>query len=186
AVGKVREMESRYLARPFPGGTGIAHTRWATHGVPSEDNAHPHVAGRATVVHNGIIENHETLRAELKAVGREFTSDTDTEVIAHLVDTHLEQGLDLHAAVRAALARLEGAYAIAVMDSQSPDRVVGARRGSPLVVGVGIGEHFLASDVQALIQVTRKVAYLDEGDVVEIRRDGWQVHDADGHPVARE
>ncbi|HET7299888.1 MAG TPA: glutamine--fructose-6-phosphate aminotransferase, partial [Oleiagrimonas sp.] len=134
AVGKVREMEERYLARPLPGGTGIAHTRWATHGAPSEDNAHPHVAGRVTVVHNGIIENHESLREELRALGCRFVSQTDTEVIAHLVDTHLGQGMDFHAAVCAALARLEGAYAIAVMDSQSPGRVIGARRGSPLVV----------------------------------------------------
>ncbi len=185
AVGKVREMEARYRERPFPGGTGIAHTRWATHGAPSEDNAHPHVAGRATVVHNGIIENHESLRAELKAAGRTFASETDTEVIAHLVDAHLAQGMDLAGAVRAALARLEGAYAIAVMDSREPDRVMGARRGSPLVVGVGIGEHFLASDVQALIQVTRKVAYLEEGDMVEIRRDGWQAWDAQNRPATR-
>lgn len=186
AAGKVREMEALYLARPFPGGTGIAHTRWATHGAPTQGNAHPHVAGRVTVVHNGIIENHESLRAELKAAGREFLSDTDTEVIAHLVDAHIEQGMELREAVQAALARLEGAYAIAVMDSQAPDRIVGARRGSPLVVGVGIGEHFLASDVQALIQVTRKVAYLDEGDVVEIHRDGWQAWNADGEPVERD
>ena len=186
AVGKVREMEARYLERPLPGGTGIAHTRWATHGIPSEDNAHPHVAGRATVVHNGIIENHEALRAQLQAAGRRFDSQTDTEVIAHLVDEGLQRGLDLRAAVQAALARLEGAYAIAVMDSQAPESVIGARRGSPLVVGVGIGEHFLASDVQALIQVTRKVAYLDEGDMVEIRRDGWQAFDAAGRPVTRE
>lgn len=185
AVGKVREMETRYLQRPLPGTTGIAHTRWATHGVPSEDNAHPHVVGRVTVVHNGIIENHEALRAELRDAGREFVSQTDTEVIAHLVDAHLARGMELHEAVRAALVRLDGAYAIAVMDSQTPDRVIGARRGSPLVVGVGIGEHFLASDVQALIQVTRKVAYLEEGDVVEIRRDGWQVHDAAGRSVER-
>ncbi|HEX7341265.1 MAG TPA: glutamine--fructose-6-phosphate transaminase (isomerizing) [Rhodanobacteraceae bacterium] len=185
AVGKVREMEARYLAHPFPGGTGIAHTRWATHGAPTEDNAHPHAAGRAVVVHNGIIENHEPLRAELEAEGRRFTSETDTEVIAHLVDRELAAGKSLREAVRATLTRLHGAYAIAVMDTASPDSLMGARRGSPLVLGVGIGEHFLASDVQALVQVTRQVVYLDEGDVAEIRRDGWQVWDGQGQPVDR-
>ncbi|NII12381.1 glutamine--fructose-6-phosphate transaminase (isomerizing) [Oleiagrimonas sp. C23AA] len=185
ATGKVRELETRYLDAPFAGGTGIAHTRWATHGAPNEANAHPHVAGRAVVVHNGIIENHADLRDALKATGRRFDSDTDTEVIAHLVDAALQQGLPLREAVRQSVARLHGAYAIAVLDSADPGVVVGARRGSPLVVGVGIGEHFLASDVQALIQVTRQVIYLEENDLVEIRRESVQVFGLDGEPLER-
>jgi len=186
AKGKVRELEQRYLADPLPGSTGIAHTRWATHGVPSESNAHPHQAGRVTVVHNGIIENHAALRRELQAAGRVFESETDTEVIAHLVDAELDRGADLRAATLRTIARLEGAYAIAVMDRDEPGRIIGARLGSPLVVGVGIGEHFLGSDVQALIQVTRRAAYLEEGDVAEIRRDGFSVFDRSGAPVQRD
>jgi glucosamine--fructose-6-phosphate aminotransferase (isomerizing) len=185
AKGKVRKLEERYLAAPFPGNTGIAHTRWATHGVPSEANAHPHQAGRVTLVHNGIIENHTGLREKFLREGRTFQSDTDTEVIAHLIDSLLEQGKDLREAVLEAVRQLEGAYAIAVIDSQSPGRVIGARLGCPLVVGVGIGEHFLASDVQALVQVTRKVIYLEEGDVVEITRDDACVFDLEGTPVQR-
>jgi len=185
AKGKVREVEALYLAGPFAGGTGIAHTRWATHGVPSEDNAHPHAAGRAVVVHNGIIENHAELRAELEKAGRSFTSETDSEVIAHLIDVALENGADLREAVCEAVGRLKGAYAIAVLDTDDPGTVVGARRGSPLVAGIGIGEHFLASDVQALIQVTRKVVYLEEGDLVRITRDGMEVFDLEGRPLER-
>ncbi len=180
AKGKVREVESLYRADPFPGGTGIAHTRWATHGVPSEGNAHPHAAGRAVVVHNGIIENHEALRAELQGEGRRFSSDTDSEVIAHLVDRALQQGASLRDAVCQAVDKLSGAYAIAVLDTDTPDTIIGARRGSPLVVGIGIGEHFLASDVQALIQVTRKVVYLEEGDLVEIARERLDIFDLEG------
>ena len=170
AKGKVREMESLYLADPFPGGTGIAHTRWATHGVPSEINAHPQAAGRVAVVHNGIIENHAALRTELQARGRVFTSETDTEVIAHLIDDLIGQGHGLREAVLAAARRLEGAYAIAVISQSEPDRVVGARRGAPLVIGLGIGENFLGSDVQALIKVTNRVIYLEEDDIAEISR----------------
>ncbi|GAP66320.1 glucosamine--fructose-6-phosphateaminotransferase, isomerizing [Mizugakiibacter sediminis] len=185
AKGKVRELEERYRLNPFAGGTGIAHTRWATHGAPSEENAHPHVAGTVAVVHNGIIENHAELRAELQAKGRTFTSETDTEVIAHLIDEAMRGGLGLRDAALTALRRLEGAYAIAAVSLTEPGHVVGARRGSPLVVGIGIGEHFLGSDVQALIKVTNRVVYLDEGDVVEIERDRYQVYTADGRPVER-
>ena len=185
AKGKVRQVEGLYEADPFAGGTGIAHTRWATHGVPSEGNAHPHAAGRAVVVHNGIIENHEVLRARLEKAGRRFTSETDSEVIAHLIDQALQDGADLREAVCEAVGQLKGAYAIAVLDTEAPGSVVGARRGSPLVVGIGIGEHFLASDVQALIQVTRKVVYLEEGDLVRITRDGMQVFDLEGRPLER-
>jgi glucosamine--fructose-6-phosphate aminotransferase (isomerizing) len=185
AKGKVREMESLYLAHPFPGGTGIAHTRWATHGVPNEVNAHPHMIGRVTIVHNGIIENYAQLRTDLHAKGYVFASETDTEVMAALIDRYLSQGMKLREAVLATVRELEGAYAIAVIDRNEPGRVVGARRGAPLLVGVGIGENFLGSDAQALVQVTNKIIYLEEGDVVEISREGAQVYTLDGKPVER-
>ncbi|OOG55530.1 glutamine--fructose-6-phosphate transaminase (isomerizing) [Rhodanobacter sp. C03] len=185
AKGKVREMEALYLADPLPGGTGIAHTRWATHGVPSEANAHPHVAGRVAIVHNGIIENYVSLRAELQAGGHVFTSETDTEVMAALIDRRMNQGMGLREAVLVTVRELEGAYAIAVISHDEPGRVVGARRGAPLLVGLGIGENFLGSDAQALIQVTNKMVYLDEGDVVEISRESMQIYTLDGHPVER-
>ncbi|MEO7050704.1 MAG: glutamine--fructose-6-phosphate transaminase (isomerizing) [Rhodanobacter sp.] len=185
AKGKVREMEALYLADPFPGGTGIAHTRWATHGVPSEANAHPHVAGRVAIVHNGIIENYARLRAELQAGGHVFTSETDTEVMAALIDQRYLPGVSLREAVLATVRELEGAYAIAVISCDEPDRVIGARRGAPLLVGLGIGENFLGSDAQALIQVTNKMLYLDENDVVEITRDRVQVYGLDGAEVER-
>jgi glucosamine--fructose-6-phosphate aminotransferase (isomerizing) len=185
AKGKVREMEALYQANPFPGGTGIAHTRWATHGVPNEANAHPHVAGRVALVHNGIIENYVPLRAELQKNGHVFTSETDTEVIAALVDHNISKGMNLRDAVLATVRGLEGAYAIAVISRDEPGRVVGARRGAPLLIGVGIGENFLGSDAQALIQVTNKIIYLDEDDVVEITRDSLQIYTLDGKPVER-
>src|SRR5690606_27197128 len=157
SAGKVRELESIYQASPVAGSTGIAHTRWATHGVPNTENAHPHVSGdNVAVVHNGIIENHAELRAELAARGYRFDSDTDTEVIAHLVDDALRGGASLREAVLAATRRLHGAYAIAVMNLAQPGHVVGARRGSPLLVGIGENEHFLGSDVQALIRETSR------------------------------
>ena len=185
AKGKVREMEALYLADPFPGGCGIAHTRWATHGVPNTANAHPHVAGRVALVHNGIIENYASLRAELQARGHVFTSDTDTEVMAALIDERIGGGLGLREAVLATVRELEGAYAIAVISRDEPGRVVGARRGAPLLVGLGIGENFLGSDAQALIQVTNRMLYLDEDDVVEISRDSVQIFGLDGAPVTR-
>ena len=185
AKGKVREMEALYLADPFPGGTGIAHTRWATHGVPSEANAHPHIAGRVALVHNGIIENYISLRAELQTRGHVFTSETDTEVMAALIEERIAQGMTLREGVLAIVRELEGAYAIAVISRDEPGHVVGARRGAPLLVGVGIGENFLGSDAQALIQVTNKMMYLDEDDVVEITRDSVQVFGLDGAPVER-
>ena len=185
-VGKVRELEARLDSSPLSGMTGIAHTRWATHGVPNEVNAHPHTsADSVSVVHNGIIENHVVLREELKGLGYRFDSDTDTEVIAHLVHYHAGQGMHLRAAVQATIARLHGAFAIAVMSRDEPGHVVGARRGSPLVVGIGIGENFLGSDVQALIKVTNQFSYLEEGDVVEITRNTIAVHDVRGNPVER-
>jgi glutamine---fructose-6-phosphate transaminase (isomerizing) len=167
------------------GTTGVAHTRWATHGAPSTENAHPILSrGEIAVVHNGIIENHEELRAELQSRGYRFESQTDTEVIAHLVHS-LHQG-DLLEAVRRAAARLQGAYAIAVLSKKDPDTVVGARAGSPLVVGVGEGEHFLASDALALAGVTDRIAYLEEGDVAAIGLDGWRVLDREGRAASRE
>jgi glucosamine--fructose-6-phosphate aminotransferase (isomerizing) len=185
AKGKVREMESQYLAHPFPGGTGIAHTRWATHGVPNEANAHPHMAGSVALVHNGIIENYASLRADLQARGHVFTSETDTEVMAALINEHVESGQSLREAVLATVRELEGAYAIAVISSKEPGRVIGARHGAPLLVGVGIGEHFLGSDAQALIQVTNKIIYLDEDDVAEITRDSVDIFGIDGRRVER-
>src|SRR5579859_902810 len=185
AKGKVREMEALYLANPFPGGTGIAHTRWATHGVPNEANAHPHMAGRVALVHNGIIENYASLRADLQSRGHVFTSETDTEVMAALINEHVESGMSLREAVLATVRELEGAYAIAVISSKEPGRVVGARHGAPLLIGVGIGEHFLGSDAQELIQVTNKIIYLEEHDVVEITRDHVSIFGRDGKPVDR-
>jgi len=184
--GKVRELETLYRSQPVAGHTGIAHTRWATHGVPNELNAHPHVSREAVaVVHNGIIENHAELREELARDGYRFDSQTDTEVIAHLIHHRMSHGDTLREAVIAATQRLHGAYAIAAISREEPGHVVGARRGSPLCVGIGIGEHFLGSDVQALIQVTHRIVYLEEGDVVEIRRETMQVYDSDGNAVMR-
>src|SRR3954470_1142255 len=186
AAGKVRELESLYASAPIAGFTGIAHTRWATHGVPNTVNAHPHVSDdRVAVVHNGIIENHAELREELKAHGYKFDSDTDTEVIAHLVHQAMDEGADLLRAVIRTTQRLHGAYAIAVMSRDAPGHVVGARRGSPLVAGIGEGEYFLGSDVQALIRETSHFTYLEEGDVAEITRDGIRIYTADGTPVER-
>ncbi|HJR09984.1 MAG TPA: glutamine--fructose-6-phosphate transaminase (isomerizing) [Rhodanobacteraceae bacterium] len=186
APGKVSGLDALWQASPTHGRTGIAHTRWATHGAPNEANAHPHVSrDTVAVVHNGIIENHAELREELKAAGYSFTSDTDTEVIAHLVHRLVAGGKSLREAVGDATRRLRGAYAIAVLHREHPGHVVGARRGSPLCVGVGIGEHFLGSDVQALIQVTNRIVYLEEGDVVEITQDALTIVAADGSPATR-
>ena len=185
-AGKVRELEALLAREPLSGHTGIAHTRWATHGVPNTTNAHPHTSGDVVaVVHNGIIENHDELREELRAEGFQFDSDTDSEVIAHLVHAGLRRNLDLRAAVLAALQRLRGAYAIAVVSSRDPGRVVGARQGSPLVVGLGDRENFLASAVQAVIRITRRFIFLEEGDVADIGHDRVQVFDAGGEPVER-
>jgi glucosamine--fructose-6-phosphate aminotransferase (isomerizing) len=186
APGKVAELDALWHASSLHGRTGIAHTRWATHGAPNEANAHPHLSrDTVAVVHNGIIENHAELRAELQQAGYAFTSDTDTEVIAHLVHKLVADGKPLREAVGEATRRLRGAYAIAVLHREHPGHVVGARRGSPLCVGVGIGEHFLGSDVQALIQVTNRIVYLEEGDVVEITPDSLAIQAADGSQVTR-
>ncbi|MGA7593764.1 MAG: glutamine--fructose-6-phosphate transaminase (isomerizing) [Gallionella sp.] len=185
SIGRVADLAGR--CANISGLIGIAHTRWATHGVPSERNAHPHISkNHVAVVHNGIIENYEALRIRLGAEGYEFTSDTDTEVIAHLINSHYARGNSLLSATQAALAELVGAYAIGVIAADNPDRLVCARRGSPLLLGIGIEEHFIASDVSALLPVTRKFVYLEEGDVVEISRNGYQIYDAETRRVDRE
>ncbi|MDR5903954.1 glutamine--fructose-6-phosphate transaminase (isomerizing) [Franzmannia qiaohouensis] len=188
AVGKVAALAERLEQSALPGRVGIAHTRWATHGKPSVSNAHPHQsAGRLAVVHNGIIENFEALKADLQASGYVFESETDTEVIAHLLDRESAAQGDLLAAVQRVLARLAGAYALGVMHAAEPDVVIGARKGSPLVVGVGIEEAFLASDPLALLQVTDRFIYLEEGDVVRLSRGGViEIVDAEGRSVERE
>ncbi|MBX9609172.1 MAG: glutamine--fructose-6-phosphate transaminase (isomerizing) [Gammaproteobacteria bacterium] len=185
-AGKVRVLEEALQGEPHAGGLGIAHTRWATHGVPSIRNAHPHVC-RETValVHNGIIENHERLRAELTAAGHTFTSDTDTEVVVNRIYDYLQDGDDLLAAVRRTTADLEGAYALGVLSTTCTDRLVVARRGSPLVIGLGIGENFVASDVFALLPVTQRFIFLEEGDVAEITREQVRIFDLEGRPVTR-
>ena len=184
--GKVCELEKAQSLRPHLGCTGIAHTRWATHGEPSGVNAHPHISGqRVAVVHNGIIENHAVLRRELLAQGYEFTSATDTEVVVHLLHRALDAGKSLLVAMQETVSQLEGAYALAAVDVAHPDQVVAARKGSPLVVGVGIGENFLASDQLALRQVTDRFIFLEEGDLVEISPSTMQIFDASGSPVER-
>ena len=185
SVGRVAALAADCAAQQVHGHLGIAHTRWATHGAPSEANAHPHVSGSLAVVHNGIIENHEALRSRLKAAGFVFTSETDTEVIAHLIALHYRQARDLLAATRAAVAELEGAYAIGVVSEEAPHRLVCARRGSPLLIGLGIEENFIASDVSALLPVTQRVMYLEEGDVADIGLLGVTVYDASGNQADR-
>ncbi|TBU92115.1 glutamine--fructose-6-phosphate transaminase (isomerizing) [Phytopseudomonas dryadis] len=186
-VGKVSELESALASEPLPGRLGIAHTRWATHGVPTENNAHPHFSGdQLAVVHNGIIENHGPLRERLQGLGYTFSSDTDTEVIVHLLDHTLKSHSDLADALKVVVKQLQGAYGLAVISARQPDRLFAARSGSPLVVGLGLGENFLASDQLALRQVTDRFMYLEEGDIAEIRRDSVQIWDADGHVVQRE
>ena len=185
--GKVAELEQALAGEPLMGRLGIAHTRWATHGAPSERNAHPHFSGSdLAVVHNGIIENYEALREQLKGLGYVFTSDTDTEVIAHLLNHKLKDQSDLTEALKATVKELHGAYGLAVISAKQPDRLVAARSGSPLVIGLGLGENFLASDQLALRQVTDRFMYLEEGDIAEIRRDSVQIWDVNGKSVQRE
>ncbi|HCV39769.1 glutamine--fructose-6-phosphate transaminase (isomerizing) [Pseudomonas vlassakiae] len=186
-IGKVAELQAAVAAEPLNGQLGIAHTRWATHGAPTEGNAHPHFSGNeVAVVHNGIIENHEELREELKGLGYVFSSQTDTEVIVHLIHHTLKTLPDLADALKAAVKRLHGAYGLALISVAQPDRLVAARSGSPLVIGLGHGENFLASDQLALRQVTDRFMYLEEGDIAEIRRDQVRIWDQTGEPVQRE
>ncbi|WP_166362216.1 glutamine--fructose-6-phosphate transaminase (isomerizing) [Pseudomonas akapageensis] len=186
-IGKVSELEAAVAAEPIAGQLGIAHTRWATHGAPSEHNAHPHFSGNdVAVVHNGIIENHEELRERLKGLGYVFSSETDTEVIVHLLHHTLKTQPDLAQALKLAVKELHGAYGLAVISLAQPDRLLAARSGSPLVIGLGHGENFLASDQLALRQVTDRFMYLEEGDIAEIRRDEVNIWDVNGKPVVRE
>jgi glutamine---fructose-6-phosphate transaminase (isomerizing) len=185
ASGKLRNLARELAAAPLPGTIGIAHTRWATHGGPTTSNAHPHATDHVAVVHNGIIENFKALRDELIARGRVFTSETDTEVVAHLVSERVEAGDAPEAAVRAVLPRLHGAFALAILFREHPDLLIGARLGSPLVVGHGEGETYLGSDALALAPLTQRIAYLEEGDWVVCTRDGVQVYDVANQPVER-
>ncbi len=185
-TGKVAELAGAYQNAPVKGMVGIAHTRWATHGKPSENNAHPHICrNKVAVVHNGIIENHEVLRAEQKANGFVFTSDTDTEVIVHQVYHHLDDGTSLLQAVRRTCSDMQGAFALGVISTSEPDRLIAARRGSPLVIGIGIGEYFIASDVAALLPVTQRFMFLEEGDIADLTSDGIAIYNEAGEPVER-
>ena len=185
-LGKVKALDEAVAIKPLIGGTGIAHTRWATHGEPSEANAHPHTSGNFAVVHNGIIENHEELRELLKSRGYVFNSQTDTEVIAHLVEWEMRTASNLLEAVQKTVKQLTGAYGMVVLDREHPEHLVAARSGSPLVIGLGIGENFLASDQLALLSVTRRFIYLEEGDIAEITRRTVDIYDTNGQKVERE
>jgi glucosamine--fructose-6-phosphate aminotransferase (isomerizing) len=186
ALGKVAELQAVLDVDPVEGRTGIAHTRWATHGAPSKANAHPHISGPdIAIVHNGIIENHEALRADLISAGYEFTSQTDTEVIAHRIHHHLKSSDDFEQAVRKTVDELEGAYALVAMSKNEPGKLILAREGCPVVIGIGIGENFVASDVAALLPVTRKFMFLEEGDVAVITREAVTVTDINGNAVER-
>jgi glucosamine--fructose-6-phosphate aminotransferase (isomerizing) len=190
AEGRLANLVTVLASDPAPGNVGIAHTRWATHGAPTASNAHPHATGEVAIVHNGIIENYKDLRAELAAKGRGFESETDTEIVAHLISAEVEAGADPVAAVRAVLPRLRGAFALAIAFRRHPDLLIGARLGSPLVVGYGTGvqdgEMYLGSDALALAPLTQRIAYLEEGDWVVIRRGSAEIFDGDGNPVTRE
>ncbi len=185
SLGKVAELEEKVKANPLPGSLGIAHTRWATHGKPSEKNAHPHVSGTVALVHNGIIENYSVLKEQLVGQGYQFESDTDTEVMAHMIHRFRSQGCDLLTAVQKTVGELRGAYGTAVIDSSEPGVMVAARCGSPLVIGLGIGENFLASDQLALLPVTHRFIFLEEGDVARITRRSVEIYDAAGNRVER-
>ena len=186
-VGKVSYLEEKLEAQPLAGRLGVAHTRWATHGGVTEANAHPHLSGdRVAVIHNGIIENYESIKDELVAKGYEFKSETDTEVAAHLVHDYLKQGHELLEAVRLAVQRFVGAYALLVFDAKDPERIVVTRIASPLVIGLGIGENFVASGVPALLPVTQRFIYLEQGDLAEITREAVKIYDPQGRPVDRE
>jgi glucosamine--fructose-6-phosphate aminotransferase (isomerizing) len=186
AVGKLQNLETLLRSEGLAGRMGVGHVRWATHGRPSEENAHPHRAGRIVVVHNGIIENYTRLKKELAAQGRVFQSETDTEVIAHLIDSIVQRGKSPEDAVREAAGHLEGAYAIAVIDERYPDIVVGARKGSPLVVGLGQGEFFLASDIPAILHRTRDVLFLNDDEMAVLSPEGVRITDLKGRELTRE
>src|SRR6185436_16806570 len=185
SVGKIKNLEQRLLETPVNGTSGIAHTRWATHGEPNDINAHPHSDGRGRValVHNGIIENYRVLKSALEAEGHRFKTETDTEVLAHLIEKYLKRGLKLERAVGEALSDVEGTYGIAVMSADEPGTVVGARKGSPLVVGIADGEYFLGSDVSPIVEHTRQVVYLDDGEMAVLTPDGFHTATIRHEPV---
>jgi glucosamine--fructose-6-phosphate aminotransferase (isomerizing) len=185
-VGKLDNLEQALRSKPLHGTPGLGHTRWATHGRPSEQNAHPHRAGKVVVIHNGIIENYLDIRAKLERRGRKMASETDTEVISHLIDEYVEQGLGLAEATRRAIRELHGSYAIVVMSESAPDRLVTAKSATPIVLGIGEGENFVASDVPALLDHTRRVVFLEDGEVAELTRDQVSITTFDGTPVSRD
>jgi len=185
--GKLGNLEEKLKAEPAVGTVGIGHTRWATHGRPSDENSHPHKVGPISVIHNGIIENHLQLRAELVASGSHFSSETDTEIFAHLVERQIVDGAEnLTIAVRKALQKVRGSYAFVVMSDKEPGTLVAAKNSSPLVVGLGEGENFIASDVTAILAETRKVIFIDEGEMVTVTREKVEITDLDGKPKQRE
>ncbi len=184
--GKVADLGKLLAKSSLEGCVGIAHTRWATHGVPSVSNAHPHICyGSIAIVHNGIIENHAALRAQQSELGYKFTSDTDTEVVVHQIHHYTTQGMDLLAAVQASSAELEGAYALGVLSKEEPGRLIAARRGSPLVIGIGVGEHFIASDISALLPVTHRFIILEDGDFADLHGQELRIYDGNGQLVER-
>jgi glucosamine--fructose-6-phosphate aminotransferase (isomerizing) len=186
SVGKLTNLDRLLHDNPVHGSTGMGHTRWATHGRPSEENAHPHRAGKVVVIHNGIIENYLELRHELQAKGRTFTSETDTEVISHLIDEYIQSGLSFTQATRAALQRLEGAFSVVVLCESEPKKILAAKNATPIVIGLGEGENFIASDIPALLDYTRKVTFLDDGEMAEVTSECVQLSDFQGHPIERE
>ncbi len=184
--GKLAGLVAKLEVEPAPGCVGIGHTRWATHGRPSDVNAHPHKVGRVSVVHNGIIENHMSLRQELEASGSKFSSETDTEIVAHLVNAEVPNAKNLTEAVQRAIAKVKGAYAIVVMDDEKPDTLVAAKNASPLVVGIGEGENFIASDVTAILDETKEIIFVEEGELVTVTKEGIVISDLEGREVKRE
>src|SRR5262247_538184 len=187
ALGKLANLEASLRDAPLPGTVGVGHTRWATHGKPSERNAHPHRAGSVVIVHNGIIENYRELRAELEARGRRMSSDTDTELISHLVDIELANGADALSAVRSACARLVGSYAFAALCAGESQQIIAAKSGgSPIILGVARGETFLASDIPAILPYTREVVFLEDGEFAVLSEEGVQIVDAQARPVDRD
>jgi glucosamine--fructose-6-phosphate aminotransferase (isomerizing) len=185
SVGKLDNLETLLAQNPIHGTPGLGHTRWATHGRPSEQNAHPHRAGGVVVIHNGIIENYLELRAKLESRGRKMSSETDTEVISHLIDEYVDEGLGLADATRRAVRQLEGSYAIVVMSEKEPKRIVTAKSATPIVLGIGDGENFVASDIPAVLDYTRKVAFLEDGEVAELTPEKVVITTFDGRPVER-
>src|SRR5919204_506501 len=185
SVGKLGNLDQLLRDHPVHGTTGMGHTRWATHGRPSEENAHPHRAGKVVVIHNGIIENYLELRAALERRGRTMASETDTEVISHLIDEHVQRGAGLFEATRHAIQQLEGSYSIVVLSESEPDRLVAAKSATPIVLGLGEGENFVASDIPALLDHTRRVVFLEDGEVVELTPDRVTIKTFAGEPVTR-